>query len=110
MKRMLAFAIATTGGIASVFAQVPSLQQQAPNMPAPKDMPAEKIEPKEPSATGSTETLSEKLGRSDGVIRPPQTGAGDDAKFSFRGEDKPIVVPDSPPVEAAAGSPGSAAE
>jgi ATP-dependent Clp protease ATP-binding subunit ClpC len=31
-------------------------------------------------------------------------GEGDEAKFSFRGEEKPIVVPDSPPVEAAAGT------
>ncbi|WP_210485190.1 hypothetical protein [Microvirga antarctica] len=66
MKRLVfAFtllAVSTTAG----FAQVPTLPQQAPNMPAPKDVPAEKVEP---SDTGST--LSDKLRKSDGVIKPP---------------------------------------
>ena len=44
-------------------AQVPTLPQQAPNMPEAKDVPAEKVAPGEPLGTGST--LSE-LRRSDG--------------------------------------------
>ena len=60
------------------------LQQQAPNMPAPNQMPAEKVEPDSklsgtngPSSTGSTNTLSDKLEQTDGVIRPPETATPD---------------------------------
>jgi hypothetical protein len=77
MKRTLALTIAMAGSIAAAVAQTPNLQQQAPNMPMPKDMPAEKIEPQEPSSTGSTGSLSDKLERTDGVIRPPNTSAPD---------------------------------
>ncbi|MBB3017755.1 hypothetical protein FHR70_000795 [Microvirga lupini] len=60
------------------------LNQQAPNMPAPSQMPAEKVEPDSnlsgtngPSSTGSTKTLSDKLEQTDGVIRPPETATPD---------------------------------
>jgi len=56
-------------------AQVPTLPQQAPNMPEAKDVPAEKVAPGEPLGTGST--LSDKLRRSDGVIRPPADATPD---------------------------------
>jgi hypothetical protein len=46
-----------------------------PNMPDPKNVPAEKIAPAEPGATGSTGgNLSQKLEKSEGVIKPPATG------------------------------------
>jgi hypothetical protein len=77
MKRMLALTIAMAGNIAAALAQTPNLQQQAPNMPLPKDMPAEKVEPQQPSSTGSTGSLSEKLEQSDGVIRPPEANTPD---------------------------------
>lgn len=79
MKRMLIFTLVAAGGFSAAWAQNPDvLQQQAPNMPPLEQMPAEKIEPPEdPAATGSTNTLSEKLERSDGVIRPPETAAPD---------------------------------
>ncbi|MCB8821656.1 hypothetical protein [Microvirga rosea] len=76
MKRLLVLAVLTAGGIAGASAQVPA-QPQAPNMPAPKDMPAEKVRPADPSETGSTGTLSDKLEKSDGVIRPPATATPD---------------------------------
>jgi len=80
MKRVLIFTILLAGGFTAASAQNPNvLQQQARNIPPPQQMPAEKIEPgnpsstDEPSSTGSTGTLSDKLERSDGVIRPPET-------------------------------------
>jgi hypothetical protein len=48
-------------------AQSPPPRQQAPNMPAPNSTIPEKIRPQDPSATGS---LSERLGASDGVVKP----------------------------------------
>lgn len=58
-------------------------QQQAPNMPAPQNVPAEKVDPepirpKDPSTTGSTDgTLSDRLERTEGVIRPPARATPD---------------------------------
>ncbi|MCU1622623.1 MAG: clpB, partial [Frankiales bacterium] len=37
-------------------------------------------------------------------------GEGDEAKFVFRGEDKPVTVPDAPPVDLAGSVEGSTAE
>ncbi len=49
-----------------------------PNMPDPKNVPAEKMRPQEPSTTGSSgETLSDRLERTEGVIRPPTTATPD---------------------------------
>jgi hypothetical protein len=77
MKRVLIVPLMLAGGLTVASAQTPSLQQQAPNMPSPNNMPAEKIEPNDPSATGSTGTLSDKLEKSDGVIRPPANASPD---------------------------------
>jgi hypothetical protein len=86
MKRVLILSTILAAGLSTAaLAQNPGvLNQQAPNMPAPSQMPAEKIEPDSnlsgtngPSATGSTNTLSEKLQRTDGVIRPPETATPD---------------------------------
>lgn len=86
MKRMLVFSTILAGCLSTAaFAQNPGvLNQQAPNMPAPSQMPAEKVEPDStlsgangPSSTGSTNTLSDKLEQTDGVIRPPETATPD---------------------------------
>jgi hypothetical protein len=86
MNRVLVLSTILAGCFGTAaFAQNPQvLQQQAPNMPAPSQMPAEKIEPdsnlsgnNDPSVTGSTQTLSEKLEQTDGVIRPPETATPD---------------------------------
>ena len=54
-------------------------QPRDPNMPAPQNVPAEKMAPDLGStgSMGSGETLSERLSRSDGVIKPPTTAAPD---------------------------------
>lgn len=79
MKRWIILAVMTAAGPAAAWAQsqAPILPPQAPNMPAPHQMPAEKIEPSDPSQTGSTGTLSDKLEKSDGVIKPPPTATPD---------------------------------
>ncbi|KFG67475.1 hypothetical protein [Microvirga sp. BSC39] len=86
MKRVLVLSTILAGCLGTAaLAQNPGvLNQQAPNMPAPSQMPAEKVEPDSklsgtngPSTTGSTNTLSEKLERTDGVIRPPETATPD---------------------------------
>lgn len=86
MKRVLILSTILAAGLSTAaLAQNPGvLNQQAPNMPAPSQMPAEKIEPDSnlsgtngPSETGSTKTLSEKLEQTDGVIRPPETATPD---------------------------------
>jgi hypothetical protein len=75
MRRVHTLVLATAAiGVAySAGAQTPILppQQQSPNMPAPQSTIPEKVAPQDPSSTGSTGTLSDKLERSDGVIRPP---------------------------------------
>jgi hypothetical protein len=102
MKRVLVLSLAMAGSITSALAQNPEvLQQQAPNMPPLQQMPAEKVEPKEPSETGSTgNTLSDKLQRSDGVIRPPQTATPDMAVPA------PVPEPGTTPVIPPPGSSG----
>ena len=75
-------------------------QPKDPNMPAPHTTVPDKIEGGPGDATGSTGTLSDKLEKSDGVIRPPDTGTG-----------RTIAPPDTgtTPVLPPAGSPGSRA-
>ena len=77
-------------------AQIPTLPQQAPNMPASKDVPAEKIEPSE-----TRSTLSDKLQRSDGIIRPPVDATPD------MNVPAPVPEPGTTPVIPPPGSPGS---
>jgi hypothetical protein len=101
MKRMtLLTALAASSFSFAAWAQTPVPQQQAPNMPAPKDVPAEKVEPKDPLSTGSTGTLSDRLEKSDGVIRPPSTGAPDMRVPA------PVPDPGTTPVITPPGSPG----
>jgi hypothetical protein len=69
---LAALALAGTTGLA---AAQPATAPRDPNMPDPKNVPAEKIAPREPGATGSTAgNLSQKLEQSEGVIKPPATG------------------------------------
>jgi hypothetical protein len=73
MKRAKTLILSTllAGGFGlAAAAQVQVPQQRAPNMPAPENTIPDKIEPSDPPATGSTESLSEKLQKSDGVIKP----------------------------------------
>ena len=70
-----------TAGFVSVsvaaLAQTPvQPQPKDPNMPAPHSTVPDKIEGGPGDTTGSTGTLSDKLERSDGVIKPPETGTG----------------------------------
>jgi hypothetical protein len=105
MKRILVLSLAMAGGVTAAMAQNPDvLNQQAPNMPPLQQMPPEKIEPQgstppqDPSSTGST--LSDKLERSDGVVRPPETGAPDITVPA------PVPDPGTTPVIPPPGSPG----
>lgn len=102
MKRMLVLFLAMAGSITAALAQNPEvLQQQAPNMPPLQKMPAEKVAPEEPSETGSTGgDLSDKLQRSNGVIRPPQTATPDITVPA------PVPEPGTTPVIPPPGSPG----
>ncbi|PVE22823.1 hypothetical protein DC522_18940 [Microvirga sp. KLBC 81] len=105
MKRILVLSLAMAGGVTVALAQNPGvLNQQAPNMPPLQQMPPEKVEPngiqsrEEPSSTGST--LSDKLEQSEGVIRPPETGAPDITVPA------PVPDPGTTPVIPPPGSPG----
>jgi hypothetical protein len=85
-------------GAQAASAQEPLPQQQAPNMPAPQQTIPEKVKPEEPSSTGST--LSDKLERSNGVIRPPgNVDPGINAPA-------PVPNPGTTPVIPPPGSPG----
>ena len=100
MKRIIVLtALAATSLSFAAWAQTP-VPQQAPNMPAPKDMPAEKVAPQEPLSTGSTGTLSDQLERTDGVIRPPATATPDMRVPA------PVPNPGTTPVIRPPGSPG----
>jgi hypothetical protein len=63
------------GALAST-AALAQMQPRDPNMPDPKTVPPEKMAPpRDPGSTGSTGTLSDKLEKSDGVIKPPPMGS-----------------------------------
>ncbi|MBO1905606.1 hypothetical protein KHP60_10015 [Microvirga sp. 3-52] len=109
MKRVLVLSTILAAGLGTAaLAQNPEvLKQQAPNMPAPNQMPAEKVEPDSnlsgpngPSETGSTNTLSDKLEQSDGVIRPPANASPDITVPA------PVPDPGTTPVIRPPGSPG----
>ena len=110
MLRHRSFALALVlmaGGLAAeALAQGSSQSTQPPTLPTPQNNATipEKIAPEEPSSTGSTAgsgaTLSEKLERSDGVIRPPE---GISPDMSTRA---PVPNPGTTPVIRPPGSPG----
>ena len=114
--RSLILATALIAGSAAAGAYVPgALAQDSSRSTQPPSMPVlpspqnnatipEKIAPQEPSSTGSTggsgATLSEKLERSDGVIRPPG-GVAPDMTVPA-----PVPNPGTTPVIPPPGSPG----
>lgn len=94
-------AAAFLGSVMMASAQTPvQPQPRDPNMPSPQNTVPEKIEPSPGGATGSTGTLSERLERTDGVIRPP---ANIDP-----GIVRPAPDTGTTPVIPPAGTPGSA--
>jgi hypothetical protein len=106
MKRVSTLVLATTvaiGFASAAGAQTPIQPQQAPNMPAPQSTIPEKVAPQDPSSTGSTGstgTLSDKLQRTEGVIRPP---SGIDPEITTPA---PVPNPGTTPVIPPPGSPG----
>jgi hypothetical protein len=101
MKRVHFLCLTTVvGGLLAgpVLAQNRVQPPRDPNMPAPQNTIPEKIKPEDPSSTGSTGTLSDKLEQSDGVIKPP----------SNISPDMSIPAPDTgtTPVIPPPGSPG----
>ena len=90
--RTTAMAFAMSGCMAAgAFAQ---MQPRDPNMPDPRSVPAEKMRPEEPNTTGSTrETLSDKLERTDGVIKPPPTGDTEAVIPPSQAPRMPVITP-----------------
>jgi hypothetical protein len=75
--RMSALVLAVSGAMATASLAQTQTQPRAPNMPSPESVPAEKMAP-DLGTTGSTgETLSERLNRTEGVIKPPATATPD---------------------------------
>ena len=106
---LIAGSLATGAFGPGALAQGSSQSTQPPSMPvlpSPQNNTTipEKIAPQEPSSTGSTSgsgaTLSEKLERSDGVIRPPG-GIAPDMTVPA-----PVPNPGTTPVIPPPGSPG----
>jgi hypothetical protein len=102
-------ALISAAFIAGASAPSAVAQPQAPRdplMPPQQNTIPEKIRPQEPGTTGSAgssasgETLSEKLERSDGVIRPPENISPD---MTVR---PPVPNPGTTPVIPPPGSPG----
>lgn len=94
-----ALLVGLTGG---ALAQDPSVplkgRETDPNMPAQQATPPERIRPQDPSSTGTTTegsgSLSEKLERSDGVLRPPANpGAGTVIAPPATGSEMPVIRP-----------------
>ena len=78
-------------------------QPRDPNMPDPRNVPPEKIEPQQPGTTGSTgsgATLSDRLERTEGVIAPP-TSTTPDMRVT-----PPVADPGTTPVIRPPGAPG----
>ena len=76
MRRLQTLVLATvaSGFALTALAQTPIQPPRDPNMPAQQNTIPEKVAPADPSTTGATgsgATLSDKLERTDGVIRPP---------------------------------------
>jgi hypothetical protein len=77
VARTLAAGLALSGMLAT--GSLAQTQPRDPNMPNPNTVPAEKMAPDmgTTGSTGSGETLSDRLSRTDGVIKPPVTGTPD---------------------------------
>ena len=92
LLRLLGTVVALGGLTAGVVAQTPP---RDPNMPDPKSVPAEKMAP-DIGSTGSTSsgrTLSDRLERSDGVLKPPAVGDSEAVVPPPRMPDMPVITP-----------------
>ena len=88
------------GGVAAAQTTPVKPQPTDPNMPSTQNTVPDKVAPRAGETTGSTGSLSDRLGATDGVIRPSDPGTGR------------TIVPSDPgttPVIPPAGTPGSAA-
>ena len=92
MTRLISAALALSGLL--VTGALAQTQPRDPNMPDPKNVPAEKMAP-DPGTTGSTGsgTLSDRLERTEGVIRPPATGDTEAVVPPPRVPDMPVITP-----------------
>lgn len=96
MRGLAAGAFVLSSGLALAQATGP----RDPNMPDPKNVPAEKVKP-DISTSGTTgSNLSEKLEKSDGVLRP---STNMDPEMPVRA---PVPNPGTTPVIPPPGSPG----
>jgi hypothetical protein len=84
------------GGSGAAWAQ--TVQPRDPNMPDPKTTVPEKVDP--PMATTAGQTLSDRLEKSDGVIKPPSNV---DPGITAT---PPVPNPGTMPVVPPPGSPG----
>jgi hypothetical protein len=102
--RILIWSAAVCGALSgAAAAQAPIRPPQAPNMPPTDQVVPEKIQPQEPSSTGtvgSDATLSDKLEATDGVIRP-RTNIDPEITAPA-----PVPNPGTTPVIPPPGSPG----
>lgn len=93
-----ALLIGLTGG---ALAQDPSVPLRGratdPNMPAPDNTVPERIRPQDPSSTGTVVegrgTLSDRLERSDGVLRPADPGTGNVLAPPSTNSEMPVIRP-----------------
>ena len=93
VRRTTAALLALSGLTAgSALAQT---QPRDPNMPAPNTVPAEKVAPDlgSPGSTGSSGTLSDRLQRSEGVIRPPAVGDTEAVVPPPQVPNMPVITP-----------------
>ena len=93
VTRMTAAIAILSGILASpVLAQT---QPRDPNMPDPKNVPAEKMAPDmgTTGSTGSGGTLSDRLERTEGVIKPPPTGDTEAVLPPPQVPDMPVIKP-----------------
>ena len=79
------------GGLLATSAAVAQMQPRDPNMPDPRNVPAEKMDPGTTGSTGGT--LSDRLERSEGVIKPPPTGDNEAVVPPPRNPSMPVITP-----------------
>lgn len=97
VRRTTGAVLAVGGLMAGLMAASAQAQTQPrdPNMPAPNNVPAEKVAPDlgSPGSTGSGGTLSDRLQRSEGVIRPPATGDNEAVIPPPQVPNMPVITP-----------------
>jgi hypothetical protein len=78
------------GGLLATSAAA-QMQPRDPNMPDPRTVPAEKMEPGTTGSTGGT--LSDRLERSEGIIKPPAIGDNEAVVSPPRTPSMPVITP-----------------